>query len=177
MKKVHGFTLIELMMVMAIMALMAAIAVPALMRAKLSANEASAISGLRTITQGQTAYAASCGAGGFAQNNADLAKPAPGGSPFISIDLAAADVNAKSGYRVAVRDNAGGGNRDVVPAAATCNAASAPARAMYFVSADPVNRGTSGQRSFATDHNRTIYFDETTLVNNPIPPGLTTFLR
>jgi len=177
MKKADGFTLIELLMVVAILGLIAAMAVPALLRARMSANEASAIGGLRAVTQGQTAYATTCGGGGFAQSNADLAKPSPSGSSFISQDLATSNVTPKSGYLVLVQDSAAGGNRNVLDAANTCNGASSPSRAMYFASANPVSRGTSGQRSFATDHNRTIFFDSTNPVANPIPPAMASFIQ
>ena len=46
----RGFTLIELMIVVAIIAIIAAIAIPSLLSARKSANEASCISSLRTLT-------------------------------------------------------------------------------------------------------------------------------
>ena len=173
MRRQEAFTLIELLLVMAVIGIVSAIAIPGLLRARQSGNETSAIGSIRAIGSGQSAYASACAAGGYAQNNSDLSKAPAGGTAFISPDLAKADVtgNAKSGYLIDVSDNADPTNRDVTPAADTCNGSTANARLNYFVSGDPVSRGETGSRSFASDRRTTVFFDSDASVENPIPAG------
>jgi type IV pilus assembly protein PilA len=71
-----GFSLIELLIVVAIILIIAAIAIPTLLRAKIAANESSAVSSLRTITTAEATYASSWGSG-YAPALDNLGGPAP----------------------------------------------------------------------------------------------------
>ena len=57
-----GFSLVELLVVVIIIAIVAAIAIPSLLASRRAANEASAISSLRTVHSAQATYFATTGA-------------------------------------------------------------------------------------------------------------------
>jgi prepilin-type N-terminal cleavage/methylation domain-containing protein len=150
----NGFTLIELMLVIAIVGILAALAVGGVIRARLASNEASAIASVRAINSAQSSYASACARGGYAQSLDDLSIEPADGVPFISPDLAE-DGTQKSGYRFSIDD--GTDTSMVVAADATCNGASEDALATYYIHAEPVFVGFTGQRSFGSDDRGTIF--------------------
>jgi type IV pilus assembly protein PilA len=67
-----GFSLIELLIVVAIILIIAAIAIPHLLQARLSANEAAAVSSVRTITTAEVGYMTNYPTVGYAAQLSDL---------------------------------------------------------------------------------------------------------
>ena len=150
-----GFTLIELLIVVALIGIIAAIAIPGLLRARMAADEASAVSSLRATLSAEHAYMSSCGGGFYANSLTILGDPAPSGAAFISPDLSGSVSVVKSGYRVTLEEgsDAQAATRD------GCNpSGTAPNLfSSYYATASPTSPGSSGSRWFFTNSLGTIY--------------------
>jgi len=147
-KKQSGFSLIELLIVVAIILIIAAIAIPSLVRAKISANEASAVSSIRSIHSMEVVYSLNYPSVGYADDIAKLGPP-PSGTPADSnhaglLDFVlgcAAQPCEKNGYLFQVDQTSG-----------------SPIN-FFRVTAVPFSPQRSGVRGFCSSTPGVIYFD------------------
>lgn len=139
----EGFSLIELLIVVAIIGIIAAIAIPNLMATRRAANEASAISAVRTLSSAEAAYRHTNGLGvAYGDLNELLV------ADMIDNTLANATTpgTAKSGYIYAITlpDDKEG----------------------FVIGAAPVNTN-AGSRRFSSDTPGIIYIDTNNVLTVP----------
>jgi type IV pilus assembly protein PilA len=149
MRKQNGFSLIELLIVVAIILIIAAIAIPNLLRARIAANEASAVASLRTLNTAQISYDSSYPTVGFATALADLAgvsctPPGSTGACLIDTELAS---GTKSGYSFALSGTSGTPN------------------ATYQFIASPIKPNQTGVRYFCSFADAVIRVSPTTAIS------------
>jgi type IV pilus assembly protein PilA len=140
---IRGFSIIELLIVIGIILIISALAIPSLLHSKMAANEADAVSSLRTIATVEVSYATTYG-NGFAPTLTSLGIPpsnvpvGPSHADMIDAMLAS---GIRNGYAFVYNgvDLHGDGTID-----------------NYTVNANPISPGQTGQSFFYVDQTNVI---------------------
>ena len=141
-RKLSGFSLIELLIVVAIILIIAVIAIPNLLRARMASNETAAAASIRTITAAEAAYSSTYPTIGYAAQIQDLGRqassctPAPTHACLLDDSVANAVPGSRghSGYLfLATGINSGG-----------------PINGDFVAGGTPIGFSTTGTRDFCS---------------------------
>jgi type IV pilus assembly protein PilA len=158
--KQHGFSLIELLIVVAIILVIAAIAIPNLLRSRMAAAEASAVASIKSINTSEAVYQVTYGPGyavslsalsdgGSAANCVPPTAPTPASACLIDSVLG---TGTKNNYVFTYAPIAAGGSVG-----------------QYTINGDPAP-GITGQRHFFSDQTLVIRYNAVAPASVNDPP-------
>jgi type II secretory pathway pseudopilin PulG len=135
-----------LLIVVAIILIIAAIAIPNLIRSRIAANEASAVSTLRMLNNAEVTFALTYSSG-YTDTLYRLGPPRPGRqADFNAADLVDPVLAGQGPGGTSTTFTKSGYNFAYTPIGGSFGSVSS-----YQFTADPIIRGSSGQRSFFTN--------------------------
>lgn len=150
-----GFSLVELLVVVAIILVIAAIAIPNLMRSKMQSAEASAIATLRSLNTAELTFASTYNSG-FSDTLRRLGNPSSGQADINNADLLDPILSANSVGNTGATGFVKGGYSFVYAPLGT----GFGFYRQYNINSDPQVRGSTGQRSFYTNHSTNIHANQ-----------------
>jgi type IV pilus assembly protein PilA len=152
-RKQKGFSLIELLIVVAIILIIAAIAIPNLLRARMAANEASAVASVRTVNTAEVTYNSTYPTVGFSPNLVSLggalgAACVPSSTTACLID----SVLAHNG-------NPAGGGKSGYMFTTGAGTVAGGVNVGYVIQASPITINQTGIRGFCAEEDSVVRVD------------------
>jgi type IV pilus assembly protein PilA len=159
-KQQKGFSLIELLIVVAIILIIAAIAIPNLLRARMAANESSAVASVRTVTTGEVTYQTAYPTVGYAAALTNLggalgAACVPSSTTACLID----SVLSNNG-------NPAGGGKSGYSFTSGAGTAVGGTNVGYTIKAVPLSINQTGIRGFCAEEDAVIRVDPAGICSN-----------